>query len=95
MEVGMRAAIPPIKSGIVCSTYQRVYFQCRHKEEWNHSVSEPFVRSVEQNEGGGEVIEGKGYRRYIYIYMYIIVEGKEIDNQPQGKIKNSGRGFLG
>ena len=43
-----------------------------------HNVSKSFVCSVEQNERGGEVIEGK-----------------EIDNQAQGKMRNSGRGYAG
>ena len=47
-----------------------------------HNVSKYFVCSVEQNERGGEVIECKE----------IVVEGKEINNQVQGKIRNSGRG---
>ena len=50
-----------------------------------HNVSESFVRSVEQNERGGEVMESKD----------IIVEGKEIDNQPRGKMRKPGRGYSG
>ena len=50
-----------------------------------HNVSKPFVCSVELNERGGEVIECKE----------IVVEGKEIDNEVQGKMRNSGRVYSG
>ena len=38
-----------------------------------------------KRKGGGEVIDGK----------YIVVDGKETDNQPQGKMINPGRLYSG
>ena len=48
-----------------------------------HQGRHKFVCSVEQNERGGEVIERKE----------IVVEGKDVDNQVQGKMINTGRGY--
>ena len=47
-----------------------------------HNVSKSFVCLGEQSKRGGEVDECNE----------IVIEGKDIDNHVQGKMRNSGRG---